>query len=99
MFLAQKIFLPRTKEESQGLFSSVSSLVPNPRVAEVVGAVALRTVEGSSACKAPGKRKGEIVLLVLCQNDKESPSMPFLFYFFVSPLMLLGKSVGLNKMF
>lgn len=25
--------------------------------------------------------------------------MPFLFYFFVSPLMLLGKSVGLNKMF
>lgn len=59
VFLAQKTFLPRTKEESQDLFSSVSSLVPNPIVAEVVGAVALRTVEGSSACKAPGKRKGD----------------------------------------
>lgn len=58
--LISKDILTQNERGIRRPVSSASSLVPSPRVVEVVEAVSSRTVEGSCAYKAPGKWKGHI---------------------------------------
>lgn len=55
-------------------------------------------MDGSWTCRVQEKGK-EVFFLALCQNVKDYSSMPISVLFFVSPSLLLGKSIGLNEIF